>query len=188
MSTIPARQLAAIVAERVDRMNRDMTDAQRAFATIGRNLAPAIIALETRNDGWPMRRGEGGSSSGVSDPVAAMVATMDRFIAGDDQIKILWSRTMAGMVTLADLLAKMAAMAPQVAPEATRPALCSAGVHLAGYESWGKRDASGALLACDEVPDMNPETGQTRRSGLCTGCYYRSYKWMRDHGSNMASR
>jgi hypothetical protein len=169
-STIPARQLAAIVAQRVQLMTDDLNAARRALAQLPRDIAPAVIALETRNNGWPARRGEGGGSTGISDPVGAAVVGLDRWLELNDQIKMLWATSMTGVVTVANMLHQMAEMAPQLAPEATKASLCGVGLTYEGAEEWGPKNALGAPIACTEL---------VHAMGLCANCYRKSRQWQR---------
>jgi hypothetical protein len=167
-STVPARQLAAIVAQRVQLMTDDLNAARRALAQLPRDIAPAVIALETRNNGWPARRGEGGGSTGISDPVGAAVVGLDRWLELNDQIKMLWATSMTGVVTVANMLHQMAEMAPQLAPEATKASLCSIALGMPGIENWGSWDGH-ALKDCNDL---------VHADGLCARHYTARRRWL----------
>lgn len=183
-ATVPARQLAAIVADtvqgrqlqaiinpRVNQMRADVVAARNAIAEIDRLIHPALIALETRNDGWPTRNGEGGGSGGISDPVgsAATSRAASDLIELDAQIRMTWTLTMAGAVTIANMLRIMANSAPQQTV-ADKPALCQASLQYDGYEDWCRRDSKGAPMRCDDI---------VHAAGLCAQCYGRQWRWKR---------
>lgn len=166
-STITARQLASIVAQRVTLMTEDLNAARRALAQLPRDIAPAVIALESRNTGWPARKGNGGGGTGISDPVAAAVVGLDRWLELNDQIKMLWATSMTGIVTVANMLHQMAALAPEIAPEATKASLCAITLGQPGVTYWGTWDGD-ELLRCHDL---------VHADGLCARHWSARRRW-----------
>ncbi|MFA7265761.1 MAG: hypothetical protein WC054_05565 [Candidatus Nanopelagicales bacterium] len=160
MTTIPQRQLAAIVADTVQGRRRQINEMRNALARIDRLIALSVIAMETRNDGWPARRGDGGGSgSGISNPVMSQTIALSHLLELDSQIRLLFTITSEGVQSLEAKLARMASLAPQ---EAVKASLCSGGVGTPGVENWGRRDAHGAPVRCEDIIHAN---------GLCAGCW-----------------
>lgn len=171
MTTIPQRQLAAIVADTVQGRRRQINEMRNALARIDRLIAPSVIAMETRNDGWPARRGDGGGSgSGISNPVMSQTIALSHLLDLDSQIRLLFTITTEGIQSLEAKLARMASLAPPEALEALKAPTCTADLTMAGYESWGKRDALGAPTGCDDI---------VHTQGLCATCYRKSRQWGR---------
>lgn len=149
-------------SDRVRSMRRDLADHRRALAAIDRLIPPAIIALDTRNDGWPTGTGSG---NGISDPVGSQIAQISDLLELDSQLRLQW----AVLTEIADTItAKLEAMASSAPVEAVQAASCGAGLQIPGYESWGRRNAQGALTRCDDL---------VHADGLCTGCYHRRRRW-----------
>jgi len=194
-ATVPARQLARSVTqadrELAKRLAGNLAEIHSTIAGWDRLILAAVIGAGYRGDGFSPR-GEGGRGSGISDPTAGQMSSVAdalergaQLFGGQLGYPGEWPRMLDYIRTVDRHMRELARTTPTEAPKADE---CNAGLHMPGYESWGRKDAQGAPIKCDEVPDVNPETGQARRGGLCTGCYYRSYKWQRDHQSNMAAR
>lgn len=171
------------------RLTGNLTEINSILAGWDRLIPAAVIGAAYRGDGYSPR-GDGGRGSGISDPTAGQMSSVAnalelgaQLFGGQLGYPGEWPRMLDYIRTVDHHLRELAHTAPTEAP---KPAECNAGVHMPGYETWGRKDAQGSLIKCDEIPDTNPSTGQARRNGLCTGCYYRSYKWQRDHAGNMA--
>lgn len=167
MTTIPQRQSAAIIADRVQAHRRQLAQMRDAIVRIDRLIAPAVIAMETRNDGWPERRGAGGSSSGVSNPVLAQTIAIDHVLELDSQMRLMFVTALEALSNLEPKLRSMASSAPV---EVVKASTCGADINHPGYESWGRRDAHSALVRCDDVVDG-------KHGDLCVGCYLARRRW-----------
>ena len=157
MTTIPQRQLAAIVADTVQGRRRQINEMRNALARIDRLIAPSVIAMETRNDGWPTRRGEGGGS-GIGNPVMAQTVALSHLLELDSQIRLLFTITTEGVQSLEAKLARMASLVPQ---EAVKASLCSMTLGMPLVESWGTWDGP-TLCKCTDIVHLD---------GLCIRHY-----------------
>lgn len=149
--------------DRIRSMRRDLAQHRDTLATLDRLIPAAIIALDTRNDGWPTGTGNGGNS--ISDPVGTQIARISDLLELDSQLRLQWTLLLASAQSIAAKLSQMAVQAPVEAVQATT---CSAGLSMPGYESWGRRDAHGALTRCDDL---------VHADGLCVACYHRRRRW-----------
>lgn len=164
-ATVPARQLAAIVADTVQGRRRQINEMRNALARIDRLITPSVIAMETRNSGWPERRGDGGSGgSGISNPVMAQTIALSHLLELDSQIRLLFTITTEGVQSLEAKLARMAQMAPV---EAVKASTCAIGLDLRGVASWGTWDGE-VLRRCDDL---------VHADGLCARHWSARRRW-----------
>lgn len=152
-------------SDRVRSMREDLDHMRSTLAAIERLIVPAIVGLANATGDGMVSGPEGRTTH--ADPVAAAVVAASDAIELDQTLRIAWS-TMAQFPNgVAELLRRARALAPQ---ERRIVATCSCGVHLAGYEEWGPKDARGAPIRCDEIAEPD-------RAGLSLRCYHRRRRW-----------
>lgn len=159
-----------IPQERIRKFNRELAQIRQSLAIVERLIAPGIISLSNAvGDGHP-QKGDG-PSSGISDPVGAAIVRASPAIELDYQLKISWVVLLEMPNTIAALLRQARTLTPQAIPIV---AACSAGLHLHGYQDWGRKDSNGAPVACEEI-------GESDRGGLCLGCGKRRSRWQAEN-------
>lgn len=170
MTTITTRQLAAIVGPEASRRLGELYSARAALATLDRSLRDALLVIHSSTDGWPTRNGEGGSSTGIGDPVASMVAARADVLELEAQWRMLWATVMAGVPTLANMTATIATRGAQLRQDATKPATCSADANHEGFAEWGRLGPNGLAVKCTDI---------VHAGGLCASCWAAQYRWKR---------
>ena len=183
MTTIPqrtppiaARQIAFTAAEQAKAIEKALSVIRENIARSDRYVWPASIRL-TLTDGWPARNGDGGSSSGISDPVASMALSRDGRVMDVVALRVALVAAVEASERIHEMLRVFATSVPSQALTAVKVHLCAAHIQMPGYGEWGIKDAAGAPTACNDLPSTNPSTGTPDRDGLCSKCYQRRRRW-----------
>lgn len=158
--------------DRIRQMRRDIAKARDELARLDSMIAPAVVAISNAvGDGWTNTPANGVGyidSDGTSDPIGAAIARASPVFELDSQLRLTWALLCETPNAVSMLLRK----ASNLPPRSSGPVVvsCGAGVHMAGYEVWGRKDPRGVLSRCDEIAEPN-------LGSLCLACGKRRQRW-----------
>lgn len=163
------RRVDRDTAARVRRRLRDLNDARAVIATLPNLIAQALTAsAAAMGDGYGTRGDGTGSRSGVSDPVGASVVRHAKVLELQAQFDDQWQTWLTATFDTERSLARLLQASGRPLGGSERPATCSGGVGQRGIEEWGRRDAYGTSIRCDDI---------VHADGLCPSCYAARRRW-----------
>lgn len=166
------RRVDRDTAARVRRRLRDLNDARAVIATLPNLIAQALTAsAAAMGDGYGTRGDDGGGHTGISDPVGANVVRHAKVLELQAQFDEQWQTWLTATFDTERSLARLLQASGRPLESSERAAAaCSGGVGLPGIEEWGRKDANGTPIRCDQPIDG-------RHAGMCVSCYLRRRRW-----------